>query len=100
MSSVSLPGGGGGGGAQHGSSLPSPKPLYPLIWCSVGLHFVGSAVRALSFDGGRDHGPGEKKYTLYIQLGEDSEFTVSVCVCVNACMCVWCALVCVDEHRT
>ena len=60
------------------------------------VYFAGSAVRALHFEEGREHGLGEKKYVLYIQLGEgeDNEFTVSLCVCVCereslcACVCV------------
>ena len=34
-------------------------------------------MRALSFDGGRDHTPGDRKYMLYIPLGTDEELSVS-----------------------
>ena len=37
----------------------------------------GTAVRALSFDGGRDHSSGDRKYMLYIPLGVDEELSVS-----------------------
>ena len=34
-------------------------------------------MRALSFDGGRDHTSGDRKYMLYIPLGADEELSVS-----------------------
>ena len=34
-------------------------------------------MRALSFDGGRDHTSGDRKYMLYIPLGTDEELSVS-----------------------
>ena len=41
-------------------------------------HAAATAVRALHFNGGgQNTGHGDKKYTLYIQLSSDSDFTVS-----------------------
>ena len=34
-------------------------------------------MRALNFDGGRDHSPGDTKYMLYIPLGAEEELSVS-----------------------
>ena len=44
-----------------------------ILWLTTG----GSAVRALNFDGGRDHSPGDTKYMLYIPLGTEEELSVS-----------------------